>query len=125
LILDTNALSDMIDGEPGLLALLRTAPNHEIPSVVLGEFRFGLLRSRSRPERERWLAKVENQMRVLDVTRATAHQYALIREELRTAGTPIPSNDIWIAALAREHGLAVLSRDAHFDSVPGIHRFGW
>jgi tRNA(fMet)-specific endonuclease VapC len=55
----------------------------------------------------------------------TAGQYADIREELRTAATPIPENDIWIAALCRQHQLPLASRDGHFDKVRGLKRVGW
>ena len=62
---------------------------------------------------------------VLDVNSETARHYADVREELRRAKTPIPENDLWIAALARQHDLPVITRDAHFDNVPGIRRIGW
>jgi tRNA(fMet)-specific endonuclease VapC len=48
-----------------------------------------------------------------------------VRVELKSAGTPIPSNDVWIAALCRQHRLPLLSRDRHFDGVPGIRRLAW
>jgi predicted nucleic acid-binding protein len=55
----------------------------------------------------------------------TALQYAAIRLELKRAGTPIPVNDLWIAALCRQHGCDIVSRDRHFDSVPGLRRVSW
>jgi len=60
-----------------------------------------------------------------NVTQETAVLYAEIRQTLRQRATPIPSNDTWIAALARQHGLPVLSNDRHFDLVPGLVRTGW
>jgi tRNA(fMet)-specific endonuclease VapC len=62
---------------------------------------------------------------VLDVTEQTTHHYAAVRLELKQAGKPIPVNDLWIAALCREHGLPLLSRDRHFDVVAGIRRLDW
>jgi len=59
------------------------------------------------------------------VDRGTADEYAEIRSELKRAGRPIPGNDLWIAALARQHALPLLSRDRHFDLVPGLKRVGW
>ena len=59
------------------------------------------------------------------VTSATADAYADIRLELKRRGTPIPPNDVWIVALARQHGLAVLSSDGHFDMVAGIRRIAF
>lgn len=55
----------------------------------------------------------------------TARHYADIRSELRSAGRPIPENDIWIAALARQHHLPIVSRDEHFDGISGVRRIGW
>jgi predicted nucleic acid-binding protein len=62
---------------------------------------------------------------VLPIDLATTGHYAAVRDELRARGTPIPENDVWIAALARQHGLAVVSRDAHFDHVPQLVRRSW
>ena len=62
---------------------------------------------------------------ILDITSETSRVYAEIRYELRLAGRPIPENDLWIAALARQHRLPVLTNDAHFDQVSGVQRVGW
>jgi tRNA(fMet)-specific endonuclease VapC len=62
---------------------------------------------------------------VLLVDEVSTQHYADIREELRAAATPIPENDLWIAALARQHALRVVSRDAHFDRVTGLQRVSW
>jgi predicted nucleic acid-binding protein len=62
---------------------------------------------------------------VLAVDEGTARHYADIRDELKRGGRPIPAKDLWIAALARQHALPLLSRDRHFDSVPGVMRIGW
>jgi predicted nucleic acid-binding protein len=63
--------------------------------------------------------------RILFVDEGTAGTYADVRHELKNSGHPIPSNDLWIAALARQYGLPLLSRDRHFDSVSGLMRIGW
>jgi tRNA(fMet)-specific endonuclease VapC len=62
---------------------------------------------------------------VLEVGLATAAAYAMVRERLRRKGRPIPENDVWISALAVEHGLEIVSRDEHFDEVVGLRRRGW
>jgi tRNA(fMet)-specific endonuclease VapC len=92
---------------------------------VLGEYRYGIGQSRSRARYERWLAGVVASCRVLLVDEVTAERYAEIRGELKRAGRPIPGNDLWIAALARQHKAPLLSRDVHFDFVPGLKRVGW
>ncbi|HLJ25915.1 MAG TPA: PIN domain-containing protein [Candidatus Angelobacter sp.] len=63
--------------------------------------------------------------RILDIDEQTTISYAAVRRELKKAGTPIPSNDAWIAALCRQHSLPVVSRDRHFDAVPGLKRLHW
>ena len=62
---------------------------------------------------------------LLVLNSATARHYADVRHELRLAGHPIPENDIWIAALARQHQLPIVSRDEHFDAVHGVRRIDW
>jgi predicted nucleic acid-binding protein len=122
LILDTNALSAFVDGDAALAIVLRSARRAALPVIVLGEFRYGISRSRHRRTYEAWLAAHVPAFDVLDVSNATTLFYATVRTDLRRLGTPIPANDAWIAALALEHDLPVVSRDAHFDVVPGVVR---
>ncbi len=64
-------------------------------------------------------------MTVLDIDEETTHHYAAIGLELKRIGKPIPANDLWIAALCRQHALPLVSRDRHFDLVRGIRRIDW
>ncbi len=125
MILDTNALSAFADGEAAVGDVLRTQSRAAIPVVVLGEFRYGIAGSRHQSEYEAWLEATLPAFDVLVVDEGTARAYAELRVELKRAGRPIPANDAWIAALARQHGLPVLTRDEHFDVVPGLERRGW
>jgi len=68
---------------------------------------------------------IESSAIVLAITSETSRIYADIRHELRAAGQPIPENDLWIAALARQHALPILTNDAHFDHVFGLERISW
>jgi predicted nucleic acid-binding protein len=124
-ILDTNAVSALLAGEPALGDVLAAQERHQLPVVVIGEYRYGLLRSRHREPLERLLGELADECEVLEVGRVTAQHYAEVRDELRRRGRPIPENDVWIAALAREHAQPVVSRDEHFDHVVGIRRVGW
>ncbi|MGC9223859.1 MAG: type II toxin-antitoxin system VapC family toxin [Terracidiphilus sp.] len=125
MILDTNALSAVADNEPAAVRIFRRAASIELPVIVLGEYRFGIAHSRRRAEYEKWLGELIAATRVLPVDGETTGHYARIRAELKKAGHPIPSNDLWIAALARQHRLPLMSRDAHFDAVQAIKRIGW
>jgi tRNA(fMet)-specific endonuclease VapC len=124
-ILDTNGLSAIADGDAALEPILRTAAELAVPVVVLGEYRYGIQQSRDRKRYEQWLTETVCNYRVLDVDEDTAISYATIRTELKRAGTPIPSNDVWIAALCRQHSFHLISRDRHFDLVRGIKRIDW
>ena len=125
MILDTNALWAWLNGEPDIEAKLMAASVLKLNSIALGEYRFGILQSRYRYEYENRLSMIEVELETLRVDAATAGLYALVRHELKKIGKPIPYHDIWIAALARQHDLAILSRDTHFDAAPGIQRISW
>ena len=92
---------------------------------MLGEFRYGIALSRHRSAYEAWLQAHLPRFEVLTVTEATAVAYAALRVALKQRGTPIPANDAWIAALALQHRLPVVSRDQHFDVVPSVDRRAW
>jgi tRNA(fMet)-specific endonuclease VapC len=124
-ILDTNALSAFVDGDAGLGEVLRKQPRLAIPVIVLGEFRYGIALSKHRPSYEAWLETQLSHFDILSVTDETAVTYAALRVALRRSGHRIPANDAWIAALALQHRLPVLSRDAHFDAVPDLDRESW
>jgi len=124
-IVDTNALSAFADGSSLAIAALQAAGEVSVPVIVLGEFRYGITHSRRRREYEAWLEQYLPAFRVLEVTAETAVEYAQLRSELRQLGRLIPANDIWIAALCRQHDLPLLSRDAHFDHVKRLRRQAW
>jgi tRNA(fMet)-specific endonuclease VapC len=125
MILDTNALSAAAEGDPAVTALLARAEQMAIPVIVLGEFRYGIAQSRNRASYEDWLTGLLNDCMVLDINEPTTDHYAEISLQLKRKGTPIPTNDIWIAALCRQHSLPLLSRDRHFDLIAGNKRIDW
>ena len=125
MILDTNALSALAEGDTDLEPVLRRAAQLALPVIVLGEFRYGISQSRYRKRYERWLSEYLREFRILDLDERTAMVYAEIRGELKNAGTPIPANDAWISALCRQHALPLISRDRHFDTVSNLKRVSW
>lgn len=125
MILDTNGLSAVANGEAALEPILRKAAQIAIPVIVLGEYRYCISHSRDGKHYEQWLTEYLPKFRILDVDERTTIPYAAVRSELKRAGTPIPSNDVWIAALCRQHSLPLLSRDRHFDAVHGLRRLEW
>ena len=125
MILDTNAVSALFAGDASLGKVLSARQSHELPTIVIGEYRYGLARSRFRRTLLPLLDDLIRESVVLEVGLATAEAYAGVRERLRRRGRPIPENDVWISALAIEHDLEVVSRDEHFDLVEGLRRRPW
>jgi tRNA(fMet)-specific endonuclease VapC len=124
-ILDTNALSAFFEKEGAVVSLMSEVEAVHLPVIVLGEYRFGLHGSRLRKILEPKLVAFARACTVLAVLESTTSAYATIRHDLKKAGTPIPENDIWIAALALEYHLDILSNDRHFDVIDRIRRVGW
>ena len=125
MILDTNALSAVADGESSVVTHIGKAERIAVPVVVLGEYRFGIAQSRHRASYESWLKEWIAVVMVLNIDEETTHSYSAIGLELKKEGKPIPANDLWIAALCRQHSLPLLSRDRHFDVISGLRRIAW
>ena len=125
MILDTNAISAWADGQEEFLKVLPAAHVLAFPVIGVGEYLWGLRRSRRREPLEEWLWRTLPLGLTLSITVGTARHYATIRESLQRKGRPIPQNDQWIAALALEHQMPVLSRDTDFDYVDGVERISW
>jgi tRNA(fMet)-specific endonuclease VapC len=124
LLLDTNRYRDLCDGAPEAIKTIQLADAILIPFVVLAELRSGFLCGTLARKNEQYLIRFLNsgRVRVLYADENTTHHFAQIFAQLRLQGTPIPLNDIWIAALAIQHGLLLYSRDTHFDNLPQIAR---
>lgn len=125
MILDTNAVSALLSGDPDLADVLSLAEYHHLPVIVIGEYRYGLHRSQQRGALQELFETLIRESLVLGVDEATTVHYAAVRDELRNLGRPIPENDVWISAIARQHDQQIVSRDEHFDSVPGASRLDW
>ncbi len=124
MILDTNALSAFVDGDAGVGDVQPGQDRAAIPVIVPGEFRYGIAQSGRRSSYEASLESHLIHFEVLPVTDETAVAYAALRVTLKRAGQPIPANDAGSPPWPCSR-LPVLSRDAHFDAVPGLDRKGW
>ncbi|MBI2339165.1 MAG: type II toxin-antitoxin system VapC family toxin [Deltaproteobacteria bacterium] len=124
IILDTNAYVDLCKGNEKATAVTREAEQIFIPFISLAELRAGYLCGSKAAQNERYLARFLSTARVeiLFPDEQTTHHYARLFYQLRKQGTPIPTNDIWIASLTMQHNLMLLSGDGHFDNLPQIPR---
>ena len=122
--LDTNAYSSLRRGNERLLALLNECDEILVPAATCAELTYGFLRGGKLNENESLLNAFLQEERVSyqPVTRAIAERWGYVKASLAKNGTPIPENDIWIAATALETGARLLSYDSHFDSVGGLIR---
>jgi tRNA(fMet)-specific endonuclease VapC len=124
LALDANRYSDLVRSDAEVFRTLEEADAIFMPFVTIAELRAGFLLGTRGRENERLLRRFLQRQDVVSLypdENTTAH-YAAIYRQLRRQGTPIPTNDMWIAALVLQHDLVLYSRDAHFDSLPQISR---
>jgi tRNA(fMet)-specific endonuclease VapC len=123
-VLDTNRYVDLCRGVAGTVALLEEAEAVVLPFVVLGELRAGFAHGRRPGENENTLRRflLKDGVHVLFPDDQTTHHYASLFRQLRKQGTPIPTNDMWLAALVLQHNLVLHARDKHFDHLPQLVR---
>lgn len=124
-LLDTTVVVAHLRGLPGVSQRLAEPTVRYLSTIALGELHYGIRRS-ARPDEnlqqlDRWLQVVA----VLPVSSGVAVQYGRLKDLLARAGTPIPENDLWLAAVALEHGLPLATRDEHFSRVPGLTVLDW
>jgi predicted nucleic acid-binding protein len=122
-VIDTNVYCNAMRGEAATARLLRQAERILLPTVVFGELLAGFKGgSRERANKEQLMAfAATERVHTAPITTETAEFYALIIHQLRAKGTPIPTNDIWIAALTMEHGASLATADDHFSKIDGLN----
>jgi tRNA(fMet)-specific endonuclease VapC len=122
--LDTNRLTDLFQGDAALADRLGTCDEVWIPLVVLAEIKAGFYGGAQQHKNEALLQALlaKPTVGVLLPDRETAEYYARLFVQLKRAGTPVPDNDLWIASLALEHDLPLITRDQHFERIPQLMR---
>ena len=124
LALDTNRYTDLCRGEVSVVDTVEAAEEVWLPFIVVGELRAGFAAGTQGPRNEAVLRRfmLKPGVAILYPDEQTTHHYANVYRQLRKQGTPIPTNDMWIAALALQHSLILCARDAHFDALPQLAR---
>lgn len=122
ILIDTNRYRDFCAGVPDATEVMKRADSIFLPFVTLGELRAGFAVGKKGPQNERVLVQFMNKPRVelLFPDDDTTRHYAYLYKQLRSQATPIPTNDLWIAALAVQYDLYLFSRDNHFSNLPQI-----
>ena len=123
-LVDTNAISDLMGGVDSVKKLVQDADIY-IPVIVLGELYFAYENGSRKQENYERFAALSSHWKTLGVNESTAQIYARIQLKLHRKGQMIPLNDLWIAALALEYGLPLLTRDAHFKNIDDLKIVTW
>ncbi len=122
--LDTNTYTDAAQGERKAVDVLQSADEICIPFVVIAELRAGFALGTKGKKNEAKLTEFLNtpRVKVLYPDEQTTHHYARVFSNLKKQRTPIPTHDIWIAAMTLQYDLVLFSRDAHFAGIPQLVR---
>ncbi len=123
-VLDTNRYVDLCRNDDSVVDVVEIAESVHLPFVVLAELRAGFALGTRGAENERVLRKflAKDGVDILYADDGTTRHYAVLYRQLRQQGTPIPTNDLWVAALVLQHDLTLCSRDAHFDHLAQLVR---
>jgi tRNA(fMet)-specific endonuclease VapC len=124
-ILDTNILIALFANEQTVVEALDSAESVLIPATVLGELYYGAYNSGRIEKNVNEIQLLSKQAEIIDVNSQTAKYYGQIKAQLKSQGTPIPENDIWIAALAVQHDIPLVTRDKHFKNIEGLALISW
>jgi len=124
-LLDTNIVIALFNNDSVVLQKLSAASQTFIPSIVLGELYYGANKSAHSKSNIAHLDNFALKSAVLACDTDTARHYGRIKDHLRAKGTPIPENDIWIAALAKQYHLTLITRDQHFRGIKDIKVEQW
>ena len=124
-VLDTNIVIALFANDTAVTSNLRNAQEVFVPSTVVGELYYGAQRSGRVKQNVAQIDSFRAANTILVCDGATASVYGIVKNELRKKGRPIPENDIWIAAIALQHNLTLVTRDAHFKEVDGLQIEAW
>jgi len=124
-LLDTNIIIALFASEKELQEKLAQADEVFVPSVVLGELYFGAHKSARATKNSARIDELASNTAILSCDTETARHYGEVKNALRIKGHPIPENDIWIAAVALQHDLALATRDTHFNEIENLKTVVW
>ena len=124
-LLDTNIIISLFDGNKEIADKIFKSPQIYTSSVVLGELHVGINRVSNKAKHLKKLTEFLELCSILDIDSDTATHYGRCKALLFKKGKPIPSNDVWIAATALQHGLTLVSNDKHFKEIEVLDLVSW
>lgn len=124
-LLDTNIIIGLFAHEQSILINFNQAGSAFVPSITIGELHYGAQKSGRVQQNLERINRFVTEVEILSCDAATATQYGVIKNQLRLKGKPLPENDIWIAAIALQYNLTLVSRDAHFQNIETLQVIRW
>jgi tRNA(fMet)-specific endonuclease VapC len=124
-LLDTNAVIAFLRNDEKIVEKIKEKAEIYMPVTVVGELYFGAFKSRKREENLKKISKLLEDMIVLENNVQTARVYGEIKKILKHKGKPIPENDIWIAAIAKQYNLLLITTDIHFNEIEDLPLYSW
>ncbi|MGN6437754.1 MAG: type II toxin-antitoxin system VapC family toxin [Agriterribacter sp.] len=124
-LLDTNIISEWLKGDSIIADKIDRAEELFIPAIVIGEMFYGARYSKQVEKNIETIVSIAERYQVLQVDSSTAAIYGIVKAVLRKKGKPIPENDIWIASIALQHSLSLVTRDKHFKDVDNLTTIVW
>jgi tRNA(fMet)-specific endonuclease VapC len=124
-LLDTNIVIALLQGDDTVLSNLDQAPEVFIPAVALGELFFGAAKSGRPSENTAKVERFATGRAIVSCDLDVAREYGRLKQHLKEKGRPLPENDIWIAAMAKHHGMVLVTRDRHFRDVADLSTTDW
>lgn len=124
-VLDTNIVIAFFKQDEQVLKPIREGALVHVPIIVIGELYFGAAKSARQQANQQRIEVFTQEVTLLYCLDETPKYYAQIKQALKSKGTPIPENDIWIAAIAQEYGLPLVSRDQHFQYIDNLSLIQW
>ena len=124
-LFDTNTIIGLLNKQVNLGELTQGGDIAYIPYVVLGELYFGAFKSKKKSENLKKIKFLENAFSILTVDMTTPRVYGEIKSQLLDKGRPIPDNDMWVAALAQQYHLTILTNDKHYEEIDNLDVKNW
>lgn len=124
-LLDTNIIIGLFANDAGIVNQIQQASRTVVSSVVIGELYYGAYNSTKQEENLLKVTKLVRDVEIIPCDGETSGHYGFIKNHLKKKGKPIPENDIWIAATAKQHQLTLVSRDKHFREIDGLNWMEW
>ena len=124
-LLDTNIIISLFAKDPRIHNRIAAAAEVFIPCIAIGELYFGACKSAKTQENTSRIDEFALNNTILSCNTETAMNYGKIKNQLKEKGQPIPENDIWIAAIAQQYDLTLVTDDVHFDAITGLKVEKW